>query len=145
MISIPFTIAQKLPEKQHRTFPAALVYTEKSPYEVLLALQPPEMDGEIVNWSFSRELLLSGSARTQPYGDGAVRFHQCSPGKAVHIELDGCDPEAPDEYGSAVLHVPFEVITGFLRQSFLLVPRGQELRHCDWDAEIALLVGNPES
>lgn len=141
MIHVPFTINQKLPEQQYRNFPAAFVYSEESPFEVGLALQPPEMQGEIVTWSLARELLFKGAASAElAVGEGAVRVKCCKPGHAVHIELDGVDPEEPDNWGSAVLHVPFAAVTRFLRDTYAIVPRGQESGRCDWDAEIAKLL-----
>ncbi|WP_406193215.1 SsgA family sporulation/cell division regulator [Kitasatospora sp. NBC_01560] len=82
-----------------------------------------------VCWYFSRDLLDEG--RRGPAGDGDVAVRPGSPGEVL-ITLRGPD-------GEAVLSVPEDAVTGFLLDTFALVPAGSEPDFLDIDAGLARL------
>lgn len=101
---------------------AALHYESADPYAVRLAF-PPLGECPPVGWVFGRDLLNEG--RHAPAGVGDVTV---SPGPTgeVLITLRGGT-------GRAVVSVPGEAVTGFLLDSFALVPAGRECEHLDLD------------
>lgn len=139
MISVPFYIRHTLPEGA-RNFPAALLYTPDSPFEVTLALSPPEMEGQPVLWKLDRSLLRMAVRAKQSVGKGAVKMHTCIAREALHVELTGVDVEGSEDYGTALFHIPWRAAQQFLNKTYSVVPVGQEQKHCDWDAEIAKLL-----
>ncbi|MFJ1756140.1 SsgA family sporulation/cell division regulator [Kitasatospora sp. NPDC088134] len=107
---------------------AALHFDSALPYAVRLAFPPVGRIGA-TEWYFGRDLLNEG--RHAPAGDGDVTV---APGAAgdVLVTLRGAT-------GDAVISVPAGVVTGFLLDSYTLVPAGQEHAHLDLDGLLARL------
>ncbi|MFF2078626.1 SsgA family sporulation/cell division regulator [Kitasatospora sp. NPDC058162] len=80
-------------------------------------------------WYFGRDLLNEG--RHVPVGDGDVTVRPGCAGEVL-ITLHGSD-------GLAVVSAPQDAVTGFLADSFTLVPAGTETDHLDVDAILARL------
>ncbi|MFF2147019.1 SsgA family sporulation/cell division regulator [Kitasatospora sp. NPDC058190] len=80
-------------------------------------------------WHFGRELLNEG--RHAPVGNGDVKVRP-GPAGEVLITLQGSD-------GQAVVSAPQDAATGFLADSFTLVPAGSETDHLDVDTVFARL------
>ncbi|MEE1788230.1 SsgA family sporulation/cell division regulator [Streptomyces sp. SP17BM10] len=86
--------------------------------------------GAQVCWYFSRELLDEG--RRGPAGAGDVKIR---PGAAGEVLFTLRGPT-----GEAVVSAPEEAVTGFLADTFTLVPAGSEPDHLDLDAAVARLL-----
>ncbi|MFF3073624.1 SsgA family sporulation/cell division regulator [Kitasatospora sp. NPDC057904] len=80
-------------------------------------------------WYFGRDLLNEG--RHVPVGDGDVKVRPGCAGEVL-ITLKGSD-------GQAVVSAPQDAVTGFLADSFTLVPAGSEADHLDVDTVLARL------
>ncbi|MGW4380655.1 SsgA family sporulation/cell division regulator [Kitasatospora sp. NPDC004531] len=132
-VSADWTTRVTLP---HSPYPetaveARLRFDSAEPYAVCLLFPPLRPGDEAVEWSFGRELLNEG--RHAPAGRGDVVVAP-GPDSTVHVTLRG-------HTGQAVISIPGEAVTGFLIDSFTLVPAGTESSYLDLDAELERLCG----
>lgn len=110
---------------------ANLRYLSDDPFAVHLVFPPAAgLDGEEVEWIFSRDLLDDGLY--EPVGDGDIHLFPCGPGR-VMVEFESPHGMALVEFASADLRE-------FLRWSFEAVPPGHESLHVDLDAGLAALL-----
>jgi hypothetical protein len=103
-----------------------LTYAAHDPYAVQMAFRTG--DGQ-VTWTFARELLFDGMRR--PTGEGDVFLEPDA--DAVRLVL-----KAPT--GTAEFALDAFDLAVFLEETSNLVPRGQESRTIDLDAELARLL-----
>lgn len=111
---------------------AALRYDVGDPYAVQVAFHTGS-DGDIVTWTFARQLLTDGV--TAPVGEGDVRVWPAAAAGLPVVCLSLCSPS-----GKAVFEVPLPELVDFLGQTYAAVPTGAESQHVDVDAELALLL-----
>jgi hypothetical protein len=105
---------------------ARLTYVANDPYAVQMSFRTG--DG-MVTWTFARELLFDGMRR--PTGEGDVFLEPDGDGvRLVLTAPTGMAEFALDAFDLAV----------FLEETSNLVPRGQEYRAIDFDAELARLL-----
>jgi hypothetical protein len=110
--------------------PSTFRHEPSDPYAVRLGMR---IDGCLVEWLMSRELLHEGLHRVAGIGDVCVHPGFDEDGAAiVHVELSS--PE-----GDAVLLVPARELEQFLNDSYRSVPAGSEIEHLDIDAALAQL------
>lgn len=111
---------------------ASFTYEQALPFEVALAITNGD---DLTVWRFARELLTEGIDGAAGLGDVRVFPHRSPNGPAVAILLD-----APED--TWLLEADRRVVDGFLKRSFVLVPRGRESQFADVDAGLAgLLAG----
>lgn len=131
-VPVPLRVVEPAPA----TVPGGLQYDAADPYAVrLLIFEAPTRE-----WQFGRDLLAAGLTATvrAPAGLGEVRVWRQWRGARHMMHLWLCSPE-----GWCVLALPASTVIGFLRVSYLLVPRGTESERIDWDAVVAeLLAGD---
>ncbi|KDN87658.1 SsgA family sporulation/cell division regulator [Kitasatospora cheerisanensis] len=130
-VSAAWTTRVTLP---HSPYPetaveARLRFDSTEPYAVCLVFPPLRAEDEPVEWWFARELLNEG--RHAPVGQGDVIVAP-GPDATVHVTLRS-------RTGQAVISIPGDAVTGFLLDSFALIPAGSESEHLDLDAELARL------
>ena len=115
---------------------AGLSYDVADPYAVTVAFHTGVGgNGDIVQWTFARQLLTDGVAA--PVGQGDVQVWP-SPGGdnggAVCLSLS-----SPS--GKALFEMPVSELVEFLTMTYAAVPTGSESEHVDLDAELAVLLG----
>jgi hypothetical protein len=119
---------------------AGLRYDVTDPYAVQVSFHTGNgAEGDIVEWTFARQLLTDGV--TAPVGDGDVQvWPSASAGHPV-VCLSLSSPS-----GKALFEVPLAELVDFLGQTYAAVPTGAESQHVDVDAELALLLwAEPET
>ncbi len=119
---------------------ADLRYEIADPYAVQISFHTgSETRGDVVQWTFARQLLSSGVAA--PCGEGDVKvWPSTSSGPAV-VCLALSSPS-----GRALFEVPLVDLVQFLGQTYETVPSGGEGDYVDVDAELALLLwAEPET
>jgi len=115
------------------TVPSTFRHDPSDPYAVRLGMR---VDGCVVEWLMSRDLLHEGLTRVAGIGDVCVHPGFDEDGAAiVHVELSS--PE-----GEAVLLVPARELEAFLNDSYRSVPAGSETAHLDIDAALAQLLAD---
>ncbi|GAC1609325.1 MAG: SsgA family sporulation/cell division regulator [Mycobacteriales bacterium] len=113
---------------------AGLRYDATDPYAVQVAFYTGSgTDGEIVEWTFARQLLTDGV--TAPVGEGDVQAWPSSSAGHPVVCLSLSSPS-----GKALFEVPLPELVDFLGQTYAAVPTGSESQHVDVDAELALLL-----
>ena len=119
---------------------ASLRYDVSDPYAVQVAFHTGNSsDGEIVEWTFARQLLTDGV--TAPVGEGDV---QVWPSASAGLSVVCLSLSSPS--GKALFEVPLPELVDFLGQTYAAVPTGAESQHVDVDAELALLLwAEPET
>jgi hypothetical protein len=110
---------------------ARFAYSREDPYALCIAfLVAPD---EYVEWVCGRELLAMGLEDREGIGDVTVwpsaESAGGAPGGVVHIELSS-------PFGQAHFEAPARDLSDFLRQTYDLVPAGDESKHIDVDAEL---------
>jgi len=119
---------------------ADLRYEVLDPYAVTISFHtgsPPP--GDVVEWTFARELLSAGTAA--PSGKGDVQVWPASNAGAAVACLSLSSPS-----GQALFEVPLSDLCGFLAQTHDAVPSGAESAYVDVDGELAsLLWAEPET
>ena len=114
---------------------AGLHYDVNDPYAVQVAFhtgaQPGE--GEIVEWTFARQLLTDGV--TAPVGEGDVQVWPSASNGLPVVCLSLSSPS-----GKALFEVPLPELVDVLGQTYAAIPTGSESDHVDVDAELALLL-----
>lgn len=119
---------------------ATLAYDAHDPYAVQVAFYAGSGgDGEIVQWTFARQLLTDGVSG--PVGQGDVQVWPSSSAAASIVCLALSSPS-----GKALFEVPVPELVEFLTMTYEAVPTGSESDFVDLDAELAqLLLAEPET
>jgi hypothetical protein len=113
---------------------AGLHYDVHDPYAVQVGFHTGTAgEGDVVEWTFARNLLSEGVAT--PTGDGDVQVWPSSSGGSPVVCLSLSSPS-----GKALFEVPLAELVEFLGQTYEAVPSGSESDHVDVDAELALLL-----
>jgi sporulation and cell division protein SsgA len=106
-------------------------YTPVDPYAIRIALHVG-LD-EPVQWIFARDLLSMDTGDREGIGDVHVWPSPASaggePGSILNIELFS-------PFGKAHLEAPAREVSDFVRQTYRIVPDGQESDHIDVEAEL---------
>ena len=118
---------------------AELSYDASDPYAVTFAFHTSNAGGgDVVDWTFARQLLTDGV--TAPVGQGDVQVWPSSDAGEPVVCLSLSSPS-----GSALFEVPVPELVEFLTMTYAAVPTGSESDHVDVDAELAeLLLIDPE-
>ena len=121
---------------------AGLDYDITDPYAVTVSFHTGNgaPGGDVVQWTFARQLLSDGV--TVPAGEGDVQVWPSTghSGEAV-VCLSLSSPS-----GRALFEVPLPDLVEFLGRTYEAVPTGAESDHVDVDAELALLLwAEPET
>lgn len=116
---------------------AGLSYDAADPYAVTVAFHTGvNGNGEVVQWTFARQLLTDGV--TAPVGQGDVQVWpstEAADGSVVCLSLS-----SPS--GKALFEIPVSELVEFLTMTYAAVPTGAESDHVDVDAELAQLLGS---
>jgi hypothetical protein len=112
---------------------ASFRYDPADPYAVHVLFHADSADDEAVDWCFARELLLTGL--DEPTGTGDVRVWPWATFRGDFIALVLSSPD-----GNALFEVPRDVVVGFLRRGYAVVPRGRETEHLNLDAALSRLL-----
>ena len=115
---------------------AGLSYDATDPYAVTVAFHTgsaKEDGGDVVQWTFARQLLTDGV--TAPVGQGDVQVWPSTTGGEPVVCLSLSSPS-----GKALFEVPLPELVEFLTLTYEAVPTGAESDHVDVDAELALLL-----
>ncbi len=120
---------------------AGMRYDVHDPYAVSVAFHtgPADGGGDVVEWTFARQLLTDGVSA--PVGEGDVQvWPSTSAGQQV-VCLALSSPS-----GKALFEIPLPSLVDFLGSTYAAVPTGGESAHVDVDAELALLLwAEPET
>ena len=119
---------------------ADLLYDTADPYAVQVSFHTgAASSGDVVQWTFARQLLSDGIAA--PAGEGDVQVWPSSSTAGAVVCLSLSSPS-----GRALFEVPLAELADFLGRSYAAVPTGSESAHVDVDAELALLLwAEPET
>jgi hypothetical protein len=118
---------------------AELRYDVLDPYAVQISFHTGGPDGEVVEWTFARQLLTDGVAG--PVGEGDV---QAWPSSGAGLPVVCLSLSSPS--GRALFELPLQGLVDFLGQTYAAVPTGSESDHVDVEAELALLLwAEPET
>jgi hypothetical protein len=121
---------------------AVVRYDAGDPYAVEVAFHtgPADRDGgDVVEWTFARQLLTDGV--TAPVGEGDVQVWPSSSSGRPVVCLALSSPS-----GKALFEIPLADLVEFLGRCYTAVPTGEESAHVDVDAELALLLwAEPET
>jgi hypothetical protein len=119
---------------------AGLRYDIADPYAVQVAFHTGNgTDGEVVEWTFARQLLTDGVSA--PVGEGDV---QVWPSASAGLPVVCLSLSSPS--GKALFEVPLPELVDFLGQTYAAVPTGSESQYVDVEAELALLLwAEPET
>ncbi|MFF9851111.1 SsgA family sporulation/cell division regulator [Streptomyces litmocidini] len=102
-------------------------YSSRDPHALSIAFHL--LDPGPVVWCLDREMILTGSHA--PAGAGEVHLHPAPDGGL----LMGLGPTGY----RATVRCDQEELTRFARETFVLVPRGTEEQHIDWQPLLASL------
>lgn len=105
-------------------------YDPLDPYAVHVAFHTGT--GEVVDWTFARQLLTDGV--TRPTGEGDVQVWPSHGARSI-VCLALSSPS-----GRALFEMPLAELVEFLSRTYAVVPTGAEGDHVDVDAELALLL-----
>jgi hypothetical protein len=119
---------------------ADLEYDVTDPYAVSVCFHTGTgTGGDVVQWTFARQLLSDGVSIPAGEGDVQVWPSTSSSGPVVCLSLS-----SPS--GRALFEVPLGDLVEFLGRTYEQVPTGREGDHVDVDAELALLLwAEPET
>ncbi len=118
---------------------ADLDYDETDPYAVTVAFHTGAAGGDVVQWTFARQLLSDGIS--VPAGEGDVQVWPSAGDTGAAVCLSLSSPS-----GRALFEVPLTGLVEFLGRTYQAVPTGGESGHVDVDAELALLLwAEPET
>ena len=119
---------------------AELNYDVTDPYAVQVSFHTGAgMAGEVVQWTFARQLLSDGVSA--PAGEGDVQVWPSNGNGSAVVCLSLSSPS-----GRALFEVPLGDLVEFLSRTYQAVPTGRESDHVDVDAELALLLwAEPET
>lgn len=108
-------------------------YVPADPYAVHLLFHADSAGGEMVNWAFARDLLVTGLE--EPAGVGDVRVWPWVTPRGDFVALALSTPD-----GDALFEVPRSMLVRFLRRTYVVVPRGKEAEHLDVDTAVNRLL-----
>jgi len=119
---------------------ADLDYDTTDPYAVRVSFHTgTPSSGDVVQWTFARQLLTDGVSA--PAGEGDVQVWPSSTAGSAVVCLSLSSPS-----GRALFEVPLSELAEFLGRTYAAVPTGSEADHVDVDAELALLLwAEPET
>jgi hypothetical protein len=119
---------------------ADLDYDTADPYAVRVSFHTGSpSSGDVVQWTFARQLLTDGVSA--PAGEGDVQVWPSSTAGSAVVCLSLSSPS-----GRALFEVPLGELAEFLGRTYAAVPTGSEADHVDVDAELALLLwAEPET
>ncbi len=119
---------------------ADLDYDTSDPYAVKVSFHTGSASsGDVVQWTFARQLLTDGMA--VPAGEGDVQVWPSSTAGSSVVCLSLSSPS-----GRALFEVPLTDLAEFLGRTYAAVPTGSEADFVDVDAELALLLwAEPET
>ena len=106
-------------------------YDITDPYAVRMSFHTGT--GEVVEWTFARQLLTDGV--TRPVGEGDVQVWPSYSGNEQVVCLALSSPS-----GRALFEIPLPQLVEFLTKTYAVVPTGSESDHVDVEAELALLL-----
>jgi hypothetical protein len=110
---------------------AGLCYDATDPYAVTVAFHT---GGEVVQWTFARQLLTDGVRA--PVGQGDVQVWPSATDDDSVVCLSLSSPS-----GKALFEIPVSELVEFLTMTYAAVPTGSESDHVDVDGELAVLLG----
>jgi len=114
---------------------AGLTYDASDPYAVTVAFHTGAAgSGDIVQWTFARQLLTDGVRAPMGQGDVQVWPSASDEGEIVCLSLS-----SPS--GKALFEIPVSELVEFLTMTYAAVPTGAESDHIDVDTELAALLG----
>lgn len=120
---------------------AEIAYDVTDPYAVQVSFHTGSGagGGDVVQWTFARQLLSDGVS--VPAGEGDVQVWPSTSGGVSVVCLSLSSPS-----GRALFEVPLADLVEFLGRTCQAVPTGSESQHVDVDAELALLLwAEPET
>jgi hypothetical protein len=120
---------------------AGMRFDVTDPYAVTVAFHtgPNSGSGDVVEWTFARQLLTDGVSA--PVGEGDVQVWPSSSNGQPIVCLALSSPS-----GKALFEVPLPELVDFLGSTYAAVPTGGESAYVDVDAELALLLwAEPET
>jgi len=120
---------------------ADLAYDVSDPYAVQVSFHTGSGTGggDVVQWTFARQLLSDGVS--VPAGEGDVQVWPSNANGSSVVCLSLSSPS-----GRALFEVPLPDLVEFLGRTYQAVPTGSESAHVDVDAELALLLwAEPET
>jgi hypothetical protein len=119
---------------------ASMRYEVSDPYAVSVAFHTGSGDGgDVVEWTFARQLLTDGVST--PVGEGDVQVWPSSSAGQPVVCLALSSPS-----GKALFEIPLPSLVDFLGSTYAAVPTGGESAYVDVDAELALLLwAEPET
>lgn len=117
---------------------AELSYDVTDPYAVQVSFHTGGGSGEVVEWTFARQLLTEGV--DAPAGQGDVRAWPSLAGRESVVCLSLSSPS-----GKALFEVPLPELVEFLAMTYDAVATGAESQHVDVDAELSMLLQSPEA
>jgi hypothetical protein len=110
-------------------------YDVTDPYAVQVAFHTGNgTDGEVVEWTFARQLLTDGVRA--PVGQGDVQVWPSATDDDSVVCLSLSSPS-----GKALFEIPVSELVEFLTMTYAAVPTGSESEHVDVDGELAVLLG----
>lgn len=115
---------------------AELSYDVADPYAVHVCFHTGGGAGDVVGWTFARQLLTDGIHAAAGLGDVRV-WPSGSQGEQV-VCLSLSSPS-----GQALFEVPLPELAEFLAMTYGAVAPGAEGEHVDVEAELALLLQSP--
>ncbi len=119
---------------------ADLRYDVADPYAVQISFHTgPEAQGDVVQWTFARQLLSEGVSLPSGEGDVQVWPSTSAGGRVACLSLS-----SPS--GRALFELPLADLVEFLGDTYKAVPAGSESAYVDVDSELALLLwAEPET
>jgi len=120
---------------------ADVAYDIADPYAVQVCFHTGSGSGagEVVQWTFARQLLSDGVS--VPAGEGDVQVWPSTSNGVAVVCLSLSSPS-----GRALFEVPLAELVDFLGRTYQAVPTGRESDHVDVEAELALLLwAEPET
>jgi hypothetical protein len=116
---------------------AGLAFDASDPYAVTVAFHTGvNGSGDVVQWTFARQLLTDGVGA--PVGQGDVQVWPSSQGQDGSHEVVCLSLSSPS--GKALFEIPVSELVEFLTMTYAAVPTGSESDHVDVDAELAVLL-----
>ena len=115
---------------------ALLRYETADPYAVHVGFHTG--GGDVVEWTFARQLLTDGVTRAVGEGDVQVWPAAQADGTARGSQVVCISLSSPS--GTALFEAPLGRLVEFLTQTYAAVPTGSESDFVDLDAELALLM-----
>ena len=114
---------------------AGLSYDAHDPYAVTVAFHTGSGgNGDVVQWTFARQLLTDGVSAPVGHGDVQV-WPAAGEGDGI-VCLSLSSPS-----GKALFEIPVSELVEFLTMTYAAVPTGSESEHVDVDGELAVLLG----